>query len=701
MGAAMSWIEKLYRTYDHCAGQSQFTGHPLLPVSHTTQQAHIEIVLNDAGEFKSARALTKDEAETVIPTTEAAGGRSGSKPVNYPLCDKLQYVAGDFEKYGGALTIGFTKALTKNEDGFVHPHQAFLDSLKTWMASSLTHPKLHAVLKYVLAGQVVDDLIKAGILQVGSEGMLLGPWKPPSKDAKRPPVYESPIFKHLKDQREAFVRWRIGSGDETTTWNDVALREAWVTYYNAWKAETEEPLMCMVTGKLAPVATMHPAKLRSTGDKAKLISSNDTAGFTFRGRFMDPYKPKKAKKGTKVDTAMKRAITAADQACTISYEVSQKSHLALRWLLSYERRQAFRNGTQSYVAWESTGIEPPSPFVNSFELFDKGSAIAQEAAGYLGDAGQAFGIRLSKFMKGHAQKLGSSAGIAVLGIDSATGNKGRAAIIFYRELTSSEFLERIELWHVKLAWKQRYDLEKKVVEYIGAPAPNEIAEAAYGDLDKDSKRKLLRATIERLIPCIIDGRSLPRDLVEGAIRRTYNRTAFKKTKGKKGKVYENAWEMQLGIACSLYKGWNTKHTYQMGLEEDRTTRDYLYGRLLAIADFIENRALNVAGENRDTNAAKYMQRFAERPYSTWLHIEKSLVPYQQRLNAKRHGFLVNMKKELDAVHCLFVGDEYRKDIKLDGEFLLAFHCQRQRLWADEDARKKVREQKNNTDQTTN
>ncbi len=42
----------------------------------------------------------------------------------------------------------------------------------------------------------------------------------------------------------------------------------------------------------------------------------------------------------------------------------------------------------------------------------------------------------------------------------------------------------------------------------------------------------------------------------------------------------------------------------MSLEKDRTTRSYLYGRLLAVADVLEQAALRTAGENRDTNAAR-------------------------------------------------------------------------------------------------
>ena len=115
----------------------------------------------------------------------------------------------------------------------------------------------------------------------------------------------------------------------------------------------------------------------------------------------------------------------------------------------------------------------------------------------------------------------------------------------------------------------------------------------------------------------------------------------------------------------------------MALEEERTTRDYLYGRLLAIAEKIEETALHVGGEERPTTSVRLMQRFADRPFSTWRNIELALQPYMQRLQGSRTGFLVNRKKELDAIYAAFSPDEFKSEKPLSGEFLLGYHCQKQ------------------------
>src|SRR5690606_28700456 len=101
-----------------------------------------------------------------------------------------------------------------------------------------------------------------------------------------------------------------------------------------------------------------------------------------------------------------------------------------------------------------------------------------------------------------------------------------------------------------------------------------------------------------------------------------------------------------------------------------------YGRLLAIAEKIESIALAVAGEKRDTTAARLMQRFSDRPFSTWKTIELALTPYKTRLRSRRTGFLVNMEKLLDEVSNAFQPQDFVNDKPLSGEFLLGYHCQR-------------------------
>ena len=74
-----------------------------------------------------------------------------------------------------------------------------------------------------------------------------------------------------------------------------------------------------------------------------------------------------------------------------------------------------------------------------------------------------------------------------------------------------------------------------------------------------------------------------------------------------------------------------------------------------------------------------MQRFADRPYSTWRTIEPSLTPYMSRLRSRRPNFIHSMKCKLDDVMVAFNPSEYADDRPLSGEYLLGYHCQRHAL----------------------
>ena len=619
----MSWIEKLHETYERCAGAPQFAKDPLLPVSHSTQQAHVEIVLDANGKFLRAKVVAKEE--TVIPVTEESAGRVGTKPPPHPLSDKVQYCAADYPAFGG-----------KKESFYA----GYIEQLRRWDESGHNH-KVHAVLSYVEKGTLVADLVRERILWCSEDHKLLTEW---TENSAIPELFKMLTPKDGKrDQGDAFIRWRVevpGDG-ESATWKDPAVRESWIRLDASQHSDSG---LCMVTGEDTALAASHPKRLRHGADGAKLISSNDNAGFTFRGRFASP-----------------------EQACGVGTIVTQKAHNALRWLISRQGYHDKASG-QVFVAWAVGGQHIPDPFKNTEYLLR--STLADDdslSEKYSGDAGQLFGVRLKKMIAGYSAELGDSADVVIMGLDSAT--PGRMAITFYREQKGSEFLDRVLAWHAGNSWHQNYS---KDLRFIGAPSPDDIASAAYG---RRLDTRLRKATVERLLPCIADGRQLPRNLVESCLRRVCNRVGMEKWE----------WEKCLGIACALVRGSRKEEHYEMSLEEQRTTRDYLFGRLLAIAERIEQSALYVAGEKRDTSASRLMQRFADHPCSTWRSVELALTPYKTRLRANRPALSVKLDKALDSIMGMFQGEDYTSDGKLSGEFLLGYHCQRAALWAKQDA----------------
>lgn len=228
----MSWIQKLYETYDRCAGQSQFETAPLMPVDHAEQQVHIEITLSGSGKFRSAAVISKET--TFIPATEESAGRT-SAPVPHGLADKLEYIAPN--ENGSTLqdeeagvnadvsTNTVRKPKTKMEKE--PPHTLYLNQLRRWVASE-PDPHVASVLRYVEGGTILKDLLEQKILHADVSGSLLTRWS----GAGNPP----PIFKVLtaqagqRNQLAAVVRWCVELPEpqgDARLWLNTGVQRSW------------------------------------------------------------------------------------------------------------------------------------------------------------------------------------------------------------------------------------------------------------------------------------------------------------------------------------------------------------------------------------------------------------------------------------------------------------------------------------------
>lgn len=651
----MSWIQSLYQTYEEAMALDIADELKPIPVSHTIQNAHINIVIDGKGNFRRGRVLEK--TQIVLPATEKSAGRTSGEAA-HPLADKLQYVAEDYAKFGGKKAPYF---------------KGYRDQLAQWCQSENNHPSAQVVLDYIVKGQVIADLVNHQIAWLDGNGELLRCW--PNENGDPPPLFKVLPKESggMLEQGNALVCWTVeDEGIECPdTWRDSSLQKQWMTYDNA-NAGVQG--LCFVSGAVQPLAVSHPAKLRHSGDKAKLISSNDMSGFTFKGRFTD---------------SNHSVAESGLQSAGVGLVTTQKAHSALRWLIG-RPGQAFRNGDQVIVAWAVSGKEIPSPLAatSDFDL-DDFDEVADYSPPTLIDSttqqdhsidlGHSFAAKLTRYMNGYRARLSDADQISIMAIDSAT--PGRMGISYYRETLAEEYLDRISQWHSDLAWPQRVMIEipqqrgkpkSKVAWPISAPSPYVMLQSLYGDVIKSSE-SVKKIFYERLIPCILEGRPLPLDLLKLSFSRACNTTGQEHWE----------WERSLGVACSLHRGFHLRHTSKelrkdlaMSLDTSNTSRDYLYGRLLALAERLEDVALRAADIHRPTTANRLMQRFADRPYETWLTIYKQLDPYLRQMKTSRPGFLTKISNEMDSVMDLFSHDDFTSPKALKGEFLLGFHCQR-------------------------
>ena len=633
----MSWIQKLYDTYENC--RSEVGGvridfkAPLLPLSHTIVNANIEVILDKSGNFIRARCLQRNESVTISPCTENSASRgNGNNP--HALFDKLQYVAGDYASFF-------------NDKGSEKFFIEYIKLLDEWVKSEYSDDKVIAVFKYLKKRRLIADLVSVKLLEIDENNHIINKWFG-DKDNKPKKISGS------------FIRFIVEiSGDvNCKLWENTDVFEKYNNYYLNTKTKYG---LCYVQGKSMLITEKNQSKIRNNGDSAKIISANDKDGFTYLGRFSD-----------------------SSQVVSIAYETSQKAHNALKWLIDIQG-QKFGNtkdGQKAIVAWGTQNQDVPKL------LEDTESSIFGDEATPIVSTEKEFAQRLSSAIAGYGCDLDTKAEIIIMGLDSAT--TGRLSLTYYREFNGTDFLNRIENWHKTCNWKHTYkevpngidekgNLKFKNITFIGAPALKDIALVAFGNSrinNKTNKKQLeisdllLKATIERLLPCIIDAAKLPYDIVNSAVNRVSNPVS----------VENREWEKILTITCALVRKFRYdkfKEECSMSLDEKQMDRSYIFGRLLAIAQQIEEYALKEAGENRDirnTNAERLMHQFKIHPYKTWSIITDKLKPYMERLGPKK---CTNLTELMTKVNSILTYEDFTSPKKLDDSYILGYYCQRQ------------------------
>ncbi|KAA3226954.1 type I-C CRISPR-associated protein Cas8c/Csd1, partial [Akkermansia sp. BIOML-A36] len=332
----------------------------------------------------------------------------------------------------------------------------------------------------------------------------------------------------------------------------------------------------------------------------------------------------------------------------------------------------WRDDSQAIVAWSSNSFLIPNPLTDTEGLLDLDPDEEHETVPYTAEE---TGRKIREKISGYKAEVANTSHIFIMGLDSAT--PGRLSITFFNEMDSVEYWNNIEHWHTECVWWQWNNKNK--LWYVGAPSPRTIAEVAYG---KSSDEKLRRQTVARLLPCIIEKRPVPSDLVEACIHRACNRNGLESWE----------WNVAVNTACALFRyrfnSTKKQYHYTMSLDKTITERGYLYGRLLAVAELLEKTAQKTSSDTeRPTNAEKLMQRFSIHPHSTWEILRKALDPYLQILTKNEPGLKFYYDRELASIHALFDRNDFIDDSKVSGEFLLGYYCQKSEMFPKKSSEK--------------
>ena len=586
----MTWLKTLAETYDvhsALAGSEKNGQAVLLPISHSTFNAQIEVTIDEEGNFQGAKKLEKgNDVITIIPVTEDSAARSsGIAP--HPLCDKLCYTAGDYTAYTG-----------DNKEAY---YEAYIEQLQGWAESENTHPMVQAVYKYLIKKSLICDLAASNVLELDDSGKLTDSAKIQGQG-----------------QTGANVRFRIyGNSRPQEVWKNQELYKKYSIYYQQKNGEEK---LCYVTGEILACSDKHPSKIRNSADKAKLISGNDESGFTYRGRF-----------------------TSKEQAVSIGYDTSQKAHNALRWLI---QKQGYTRDESAIVCW-IVNRDMPVPdmmkdSINAYkdiDEFDFDFIDVNEASDTnKNDTGKYFAEQFNNAVNGYAGKIKTDDRVAIIALEAAT--TGRLSVVYYDEMGGKQYVDAILNWQKHCKWRRYVKLgsseeEKRGIICECTPSPRDMALAAFGTQRSkclEADNKLIRATVKRLLPCITrKGMKIPLDI----IRASAQRASMPQT------MNHSVWYNDvLCVACAMIR-----FNYEEGdtvmdnfLNDNIDDRNVLFGRLLAIYDYMEQRAMFEYDENgkvkegRTTNAKRYWNAYSSRPAKTSKTIKQNLIAYEKRLN---------------------------------------------------------------------
>lgn len=585
----MGLMQQAYDTY--CAMESQYAGiygkakEPLVPVSHQIVNAELELTLDADGHLLDARSVETEQAATIIPVTESSSGRTGDTTCAHPLCDQIRFLSALYPA----------------------KYESYLTQLHRWELSPYGHPKLSAIARYVERGTIVEDLAQRGVISLNEKGL-------PTKEKQ-------------------VVRWRVETGVENETpacCQDQSLFQAFIDYYASTRSE--KPAFCMVSGVLAPPTRQHPKKIINLYANAKLISANDTSGFTYRGRFTDD-----------------------SQAATMSYEASQKIHSALHWLAA---TQGVFIGGRTFLCWNPQGIEIPKP---QAAFLRRGAAKQIKYSDYR--------KALSETLRGWQETIPRDAGAVVAAFDAATS--GRLSLTYYSELPVSDFLEHLHNWDALCCWEHSSF-------GIQSPSLSQIADCAFGTVrvsDKQTKletdERVMRQQVQRLLSCRVDRGKMPADIARAAAAKASNL-----------QIMDAALrETVLFTACAVLRKYKYdwyKEEWGMALEPQKKDISYQYGRLLAVFEKIE-RDTYEPNEQREPNAIRMQSVFAKCPlYASRIIWEQLKKAYYPKLNA---GARVTFERTIEQIiQEISAFPQAEQEGSLKDTYLFGYYLQRSALY---------------------
>lgn len=573
----------------------------LAPIAHQPANVAIEITLDASGNYISARKVDKTEPKRMIPVTLDSAVRT-SHPKPHPLCDTLQYIAPTDPNY----------------------HEPYMDQLKDWAESQYSHPIVVAVLRYVERGTVLNDLAQSDVITLKADGS--------ASDYK------------------AMVSWRVtglSGSDGGASWLNKALFDIHVQRQMDWIDKNLPKGYDMITGKVCAIAEIQPKGLIAACYSAKLISSNDDQGLTYRGR---------------TDTAK--------QALSIGYVPSQQAHAALAWVVANAGKIYGRKKYKAIVAWDPSGGDMPSP-IGVFARWDKDGSPEDAEQPVAPATMDDYKAKLRHTLMGWVNQFAPNERCCIAQIEQTA--PGRLSSVYFADSPANDYVTRLADWDLWCTWIHPIygvtpPLIPQIINYAKGARGGKTFDCAEGAYEKE---------LERLLDCRLNGTPLPLDIVRALCARASRLELY----DDEAHVNREASYLRTKIlhtACACLR----KHrhdaygeVYDVDVDPNLANRSYQYGRLLAVYDKIEERVLYKLDRHRTTNAIRSQTQFRSTPLRVARALEHKIrLAYLPRLDYRAQG---HYKRILaDVWDGLREFPEAELQRPLDDTYLLGYSAQR-------------------------
>ncbi|WP_195851245.1 type I-C CRISPR-associated protein Cas8c/Csd1 [Aerococcus tenax] len=646
----MNVLTSLYQSYLQCEEnglvdqtENLSKGDPvLLPIFHSNRSAGkkdtIEVVLDEKGNFYSADYLEEGEA-LIFPITHESIVRSGSKTAPHALADQLSYLCPDFD-----------------QDKF----EAYLDQLKDWLSyaqGSSIEGHLKTISDYLKSQNLTEDIIHS-----------LFP------DAKNIALKDKKIEFESQDKKNTinsniFITFRILQieAKDISVSSSQALHQNYIAFVQSQLAQLPQQI-CQISGKKMFCAKNH----RGIIGNAKLISVSNHIE-TYKGRISDK-----------------------DKVTSIGYETSQKIHNMLKYLMDNRETATYMKDGCVLLTWSSKHIKDNQiPLVERQTFFSENEEDDDNSFSASGVTPFAMGtmntidykpdeLDANAFRQAFIGKMEEKdrditlENFFVLLIQKISN--GRVAIKYFREIALDQYVDQLAIWYESTYWTFGAPGYRKVQ----SPSFYNIARFTYGISEEKrilpAKDKVQNLVYQKLLPCLVDGRRFPLDIIQKMALNVSQRNRYRKT-----------WLTLVNYACAIMKKyyWDyEKKEVSEAVDRENQSLSYLYGRLAAVYEVMELTASPV-NDSEDgkkkikvTNVEKYWSQLMNYPMDAFQVVNERIMPYRIRLkkDGKYYRRYERFEREiLNQIDDLEI-DAKQGNRKVGFDFILGYQAQKREIY---------------------